>query len=184
MSNTDTDRDHKKKVSFTSQDQPAVSIGWTEGNAITRDGYMRMWTIRHHLLTPATSTRTSVHACMAAAPATSSNNGGLCHFIVSTNTNKTVDSADGAKKQIDNGLMRERKPFCWNWWHVQMETMAPLLKTGSTLERVCLSLLGPYVLQCVCVRICVHVCWIKQKNIHCTPQTVPLWFPPILLFLG
>lgn len=63
-------------------------------------------------------------------PVTSSNNGGHCHFFVSTNSNKMVDSADGAKEKTDKWLMKERKPFCWSWWRVQMENMAPLL-TGT-----------------------------------------------------
>lgn len=38
-----------------------------------------------------------------------------------------VDGADGAKEKSDKGLMREKEPFCWDWWRVQMENMAPFL---------------------------------------------------------
>lgn len=128
--------------------------------------YLCIWPIQHHLYTPSapsqrhggvhivgTHEHTNIHACMAAAPVTSSNNGGHCHFIVSTNTNKTVDSADGAKKKRQiKGLMRERKPFCWDWWRVQMENMAPLLTAIHWSVCVCVFMAAhpPYVRQCVC----------------------------------
>lgn len=139
----------------------------------TTDGLKQIRTIQHHLLHQAlwlhlnhtgghivaTHKHTNIHACMAAAPVTSSNNGGHCHFIVSTNTNKTVDSADGAKKKRQiKGLMSERKPFCWDWWRVQMENMAPLLTAVHWSVCVCVFIVAhpPYVRQCVCT-FCVFV---------------------------
>lgn len=52
----------------------------------------------------------------------------------------------GAKEKTDKGPRRERKPFCWDWWRVQTENMAPLL-TGVQWS-VCVVLLEgrpPYV---------------------------------------
>lgn len=127
--------------------------------------YLCIRTNQHHLLHQAlrlnhtgghivaTHKHTYIHACVAAAPATSSNNGGHCHFIVSTNTNKTVDSADGAKKKRQiKGLMRERKPFCWDWWRVQMENMAPLLTAIHWSVCVCFYCGA----STICAAVCMH----------------------------
>ncbi len=78
MSHTDTTYGHKPI--FVHQDNSTKhSISTTGG----------------HILLAHAHTATS----MTAAPVTSSNNGGHCHFFVSTNTIKMVDSADGAERK-------------------------------------------------------------------------------------
>lgn len=114
-------------------------------------------------ITSNTELHTNSHACTAAAPVTSSNNGDHCHFIVSTNSNKTVDSADGAKKKRQiKGLMRERKPFCWDWWRVQMENMAPLLTAAHWSVCVCVCFYGGA--STIRTPVCVCVCAVFAQS--------------------
>lgn len=76
-----------------------------------------------------TRTHANKHACMTAAPVTSSHNRGHCHFFAGTNTIKNGRRRGWGVggESTDKGLRREWKPFCSDCCSVQTENMAPLL---------------------------------------------------------
>lgn len=71
----------------------------------------------HHHVSP----QTSVHLRLQKLPEI---NGAHCHFTVSTNGNKMLDSADGAKRK---DRWEKGGHSAGNWWRVQTENMAPFL---------------------------------------------------------